>query len=218
MENIATRAPWLSSLSLIAAKIRPIWISPAVKLHLENWGKDHDEKSRTSGISPDQSAWQTWPAPDTGRSLGFPAHWAALLQHEDWLLSKIMFHLQGCLRQLRVWFPYFKELLPKCSHDIITRLLLMYNVRSNHCTVVQDACEQPRLLVDPLGNHGGWRMAAAFPQVFQTCPPKITVLQPTLRVSFMFFRVFRYPISRRSSGVCTYLSKATPCLHCRGQN
>lgn len=118
MENIATRAPWLSSLSLIAAKIRPIWISPAVKLHLENWGKDHDEKSRTSGISPDQSAWQTWPAPDTGRSLGFPAHWAALLHHEDWLLSKIIFHLQGCLRQLRVWFPYFKELLPKCSHDI----------------------------------------------------------------------------------------------------
>lgn len=35
MENIATCAPWLSSLSLITAKMRPPGISPALKLHFE---------------------------------------------------------------------------------------------------------------------------------------------------------------------------------------
>lgn len=47
----------------------------------------------------------------------------------------------------------------------------MYNTHSNHCTMVEDVCEQPWLLVDPLGNYGGWPMVAAFALGFPDLSP-----------------------------------------------
>lgn len=175
MENIATRAPWLSSLSLITAKLRPAGISPALKLHFENGGKSCGEKFRTLGIVLDQSTCQTRLAADTGRSLGFPACCVALLQHEDWFFFfKLFFHLQGCLLQPLVWFLYFKELIPKCSHDKPSDPcppLLVCNIYRNHCTMLEDDCEQPRPLPDSLGNCVGWPTAAAFAPGLPGLPP-----------------------------------------------
>lgn len=87
----------------------------------------------------------------------------------------------------------------------ITRLILVYLIHRSHCTMVEDVCEQCWILMDPLGNYGGWPMTAAFARVFQTYPPQINILQPTLRVNFMFFGVFWYQISQRCSGV-VYIS------------
>lgn len=53
----------------------------------------------------------------------------------------------------------------------ITRLMLVCNTHSSHCTVAEDVCEQRWLLMHPLATYGGWPMAAAFALGFPDLSP-----------------------------------------------
>lgn len=110
------------------------------------------------------------------------------------------FHLQGCVLQLLVWFPHFKEFVPKCSHDMSTRPMLTIA----HVWYIQQPLHHARgwlwaaLASDSLGNCVGWHTAAVF-------APGLPDLHPTNHSSAKHFKVFWCQISQRSFGVCTYL-------------
>lgn len=181
MENIATCAPWLSSLSLITAKMRPPGISPALKLHFEK------EKVVMKSSGHRVSHWIS-PLVKHALQLTLGGHQGSQPAVQHCFSMKIDFffffnyfsHLQGCLLQLLVWFPYFKELILNCSHDTSPDPcppLLMCNTYSNHCTTPEDDCEQPWPLPDSLGNHVGVTHGCSICPRFARPAPHKPILQ-----------------------------------------
>lgn len=177
MENTATCAPWLSSLSLITAKMRQTGISPALKQRKKLWWKVQDIGNHTGSVHLSNTPCSRHrevtrvPSPLCSTS----SAWRLIF-----FFFQLFFHLQRCLLQPLVWFLYFKELIPKCSHDTSPDPcppLLFSNIYSNHCTILEDDCEQPWPLPAPWVTMWGDPWLQHSPQVCQTCPPQ-TILQP----------------------------------------
>lgn len=141
-------------------------------------GKSCDEKFRTSSIALDQSACQTRLTADTGRSPGFPARCAALLQHEDWF---IFFFL--------IIFPIYKGAYCNCWSGFRTSKSSYWIVHMTHHQTPARRCScvihtatiaphqrmtvsSPGLSQTPWVTMWGDPRLQHLPQVCQTCPPQ----------------------------------------------
>ena len=177
MKSIATHAPWLSTLYLFSGKLRP------------------------TGIGPAQTLWEPrkklrWKAQDIRNRSG-SVHLSNTPCSHHWEVTGVPSPLCSTtsawsMRIVRVFFSYFFIYKGACcdywsdfrtsksscqsAHDTSPDPclpLIIFDICSNHCTMPEDDCKQPRPLPDSLfSNRMEWPTAAAFapglPDLFPT--------------------------------------------------